>query len=363
MTKALDKKNWDDFIKKELKKIEPLVDGLGFNFLENQAHIKGERHLMSGKKLVLIGKSKKTNQKVIIKIAKDKKAIKEIEKEHKTKNLLNKLKFAYYFFNSPKEILLARRDGYAILINQFIEEENPFFSYSQEEQFFISLKALEAQEGAHATAKSHLNQIKKIFGTYSTEDYLNSFKKFKENSLKLNNENLSDNFKTAFLFLQNNQETIKEYSGFLTHSDFVIHNIRIKNNEIYLLDQTSLHFGNKYESWARFMNYMILYNKKLEENLNYYVLHNKAKTEHNSLKLMRVYKLGELINYYLNTLDKISGNLLLLNKKRIEFWNKILENILLEKEIKKDIIDEYITSRDKLREKEEIIRQKELNQL
>jgi hypothetical protein len=78
---------------------------------------------------------------------------------------------------------------------------------------------------------------------------------------------------------------------------------------------------------------------------------------------MRVYKLGELINYYLNTLDKISGNLLLLNKKRIEFWNKILENILLEKEIKKDIIDEYITSRDKLREKEEIIRQKELNQL
>jgi hypothetical protein len=363
MNKALDKKNWDDFINKELEKLKPVIKDLGFYFLKNQPHIKGERHLMSGEKLVLIGESVKTEKKVIIKIAKKRTFVKEIEKEHKTKTLLNKLKFAYKSFNFPKEIIMAKRSGYTILINEFTEEEKPFLSYSEEEQFFISLKALEAQEGAHATTGSHLREIKKIFGTYNAENYINSFEKFRKTGLELNKKNLSNNFKSALIFLKNERKTINRYCGFLTHSDFVIHNLRIKNREIYLLDQTSLHFGNKYESWARFLNYMILYNKKLEENLNYYVLHNKANSEYKSLKLMRVYKLGELINYYINTLDKISGNLFTLNNIRIEFWNKILKNILNEEKIKKDIINEYIISRNKLREKEEIIRQKELNQL
>ena len=57
-----------------------------------------------------------------------------------------------------------------------------------------------------------------------------------------------------------------------------------------------------------------------------------------SLQLMRVFRLGELIWYYANTLDKAEGNLLQLNKKRIDLWANVLEGVLENKNIDYKII-------------------------
>ena len=45
---------------------------------------------------------------------------------------------------------------------------------------------------------------------------------------------------------------------------------------MYLLDHSSLRFGNKYEGWARFRNFTTFYNRPLEEALLLYMRNNRA---------------------------------------------------------------------------------------
>ena len=136
-------------------------------------------------------------------------------------------------------------------------------------------------------------------------------------------------------------EIIEQYSGFLTHTDFVPHNIRVVGENIYLLDHSSIRFGNKYEGWARFCNFMALYNPPLEKALVKYVADNRTEEESISLRLMRIYRLGEIIWYYTSALDKSYGNLFALNKKRVELWSKMLENLLSENSLPESFIEDY----------------------
>ncbi|MBT7228009.1 hypothetical protein HN859_00675, partial [Candidatus Parcubacteria bacterium] len=99
----------------------------------------------------------------------------------------------------------------------------------------------------------------------------------------------------------------------------------------------------------------------LEEKLVEYVKENRNEQEFLSLQLMRVFRLGELIWYYANTLDKAEGNLLQLNKKRIDLWANVLEGVLENKNIDYKIIEEYKIDRDKLRDEEEKERQQDLH--
>ncbi len=135
------------------------------------------------------------------------------------------------------------------------------------------------------------------------------------------------------------------------------HNIRIVGDDIYLLDHSSLRFGNKYEGWARFLNFMALYNPPLEQALLQYVRENRSSEESESLQCMRVYRLGEIIWYYVSTLAKSSGDLRVLNEKRVAFWTNVLEAILENKPVPEDVLTEYKRTRDSLRTPEERQRQ------
>lgn len=357
------KKQWQEYKDSELKAVGPILDMLGFELDDEQVHIGGERYITGGRKLVLLGRQKNGNKKVVIKISRDKEGIAEIEHEWKCRNVLQKINFAYHIFFTPKEILYTKQAGFTIFITRFIEQKSPFLDRPLEEQFFLALKAFEAQEGVHATTYEHTNTIKKTFGMWNSQDYLNNFDRYYAGIT----EKLPDNIRIKELldkarnFLLQNFEIIDLYSDFLTHWDFVPHNFRILGNDIYLLDYSSIRFGNKYEGWARFINFMTLYNRPLEEKLFQYVKDNRDEKEYLSLRLMRVFRLAELIWYYANTLDKAEGNLLSLNKKRIDLWINVLEAVLDNKKVDYKLVEDYKLDRDSLRDEEERLRQQGLH--
>ncbi|MDC1205446.1 hypothetical protein N8083_01200 [Candidatus Pacebacteria bacterium] len=130
---------------------------------------------------------------------------------------------------------------------------------------------------------------------------------------------------------------------------------------MYLLDHSSLTFGNKYEGWARFLNFMELYNPPLCAALQKYVADNRTPEESVALRMMRIYRLGEILLYYTNTLQKCEGNLLKLNTARIDFWKTVLKHILHETPIPKETITIFQELRDSLRSEDEKERQRGLH--
>lgn len=365
MNKNNTKKDWLKYKEEELKKLAPILEELGFALEEEQVHASGERHLMSGFKLVLNALKKDDGKKVIIKASSHKNGITEIEHEHDSRETIKTIDFAYRDFLLPEEILFTKKDGFIISVTLYIKQKKSFLKHDLKEQFFLTLRALETQEGTHVTTRSHLKKIYKIFGVMKSDDYVNTMNSFINTCLKNNPGNiiLKKILGESFDFLKTNKLILEKYSNFLTHSDFVPHNIRIVNHDMYLLDHTSILFGNKYEGWARFMNYMIIYNQSLENALSFYVKQNREKDEYLSLRLMRAYKIVFLLNFYSNALNKTEGDLNTLTKIRIDFWIKCLEAVLEDKQINEEIVLKYKKERDALRSEEEKNRQKKLNQL
>lgn len=339
--------------KQELERVTPLLSRLGYALDERQPHIAGERSLTGpiegGHKLLLLGT--KDGKRVVIKISRDPKAVAEIEHERTCRDLLERIAFAAEVFHSPKELSYEKHDGYTILVTEYIEQEQSFLERSLEEQFSLALAAFKAQESAHAATYEHARVIKNTFGEMRSADYLE----------KLSLYGSETGLPQALSYVQKHHETLEQYCGFLTHWDFTPQNIRVRGGTIYLLDHSSLRFGNKYEGWARFINFMELYNPPLARALVRYVKDNRTPEESLSLKLMRVYRLAELVRYYTGWLPRTEGNLHKLAKARILFWTNVLSAVLDDKEVPSDLIDEYKKTRDALRSEEEKERQKGLH--
>jgi hypothetical protein len=360
---------WEKYRERELSKIAPVLEKLGFELENEQPHIVGERYLMqavttaSGTKLILLARRKKDGARVVIKATNTLDGARELEYERTCRRVLQEINFAYQAFRSPAELFFGECDGRLISIQQFIEQESAFLARPLQEQFSLAFGAFKAQEGAHATTYGHERLVRKTFGTMDAAAYLDTFEGFKRNIFRELPDGmiLQSILDEASKRLAEGREVIEQYGGFLTHTDFVPHNIRVKDGEIYLLDHSSLRFGNKYEGWARFVNFMTLYNPPLAEALVEYVRLNRTPEESLSLKLMRVYRLGEIIWYYTDTLKKCSGNLCLLNGERVRFWAHVLEAVLRDRNISSEILEEYRRKRDTLRSEDEKFRQKELH--
>jgi len=359
---------WEKYRETEIQKLGPLLLALGYTLDPEQPHTKGERYLMqavtteSGQKLVLLGTRTKDNLRAVIKVSSDKKGMQELQHERVCREVLKDIRFAYNIFHTPDELFFGKKNGYLISIQVFIPQERPFLERPLTEQFSLALAAFKAQEGAHATTYGHERIVGKTFGTMRIEDYIRQFEQFKINISRSKPGLVSEELLThAERFLKENRLIIEQYSGFLTHTDFVPHNIRIQDSTIYLLDYSSLRFGNKYEGWARFLNFMVLHNPPLAEALNEYIRLNRTPEEVLALKLMRVYRLGEIIWYYTNTLDKCTGDLCALNTERVQFWTTTLEHVLADKPMPSEIIEQYQNKRDNLRSEDEKKRQQGLH--
>lgn len=360
-------RDWEEYRARELAALRPLLAELGFELEEEQPHTGGERYLMQavttahGKKLVLIGRRTKDGKKVVIKATSDPAGIRELEFARESRRVLHRINFAYRVFRSPEEILFVKRGAHAISIHEFVVQEQGFLARPLAEQFALALKAFKAQEGAHATTYGHQRLIKKSFDRAASRDYIDSFRMFAASiNAKVSDPELQRLLERGEALLAEHRETIERYCGFLTHTDFVPHNFRIVGDDIYLLDHSSLRFGNKYEGWARFLNYMALYNPRLELALSEYVRANRTPEESEALKLMRIYRLGEIIWYYADKSEKSAGDLQILNRERIRFWTRVLEAVLNDAPLSAEVLESYTRLRDALRSPEELRRQEAL---
>lgn len=359
---------WAAFREKELREATPLLEQLGFALDPEQRHIIGERELLmsthdvggGGYKLVLTGTQVKDGMRVVIKVTSDPSGVAEIERERKARDTITKLRFSYSIFTPPKEILHTTQSGHLISITEFIEQEKPFLERPLKDQCLLALKALKIQEGVHATTYSHTKTIQSVFGSVGSEYYIQTARAYAESMRESNLVNHND-ISGALHYLETHRKHVEQYCGFLTHADFVPHNLRIREDTIYLLDYASIHFGNKYESWARFLNFMTLHNRPLEQALTAYIEHNRTLEEQASLNAMRIFKSLFLLYFYSQNASNTSGNLRALTEARIHFWGTVLRSQLQGEEIPESVIDTYRHTRDSLRSDEEKKRQKELH--
>lgn len=368
---AMDDRNtWNTYRDAELARLAPLLAKLGYHLDDAQVHIDGERYLMAGardvggggKKLVLTAKETGSDTRVLIKFSTDEAGRREIERERHARTIINKLDFAYHAFLTPRELFVLDRQDYTLSITEYIEQERPLLSRPLEEQFFIALHAFETQEGVHATTNVHAHAIKKAFGSVGTHEYLEEFERFcartRENDP--NNIELRHALERATAFLREHKTSIDRFSGFLTHADFVPNNLRIRGRDLYLLDYASIHFGNKYESWARFINFMTHHNRSLELALANYVRHNRGEEEYLNLRLMRAYKLGYLLMYHTSALERAEGALRELVRARITLWTHVLISVLDDTPPSEAVVNEYLKKLHSLRSDEEKARQREM---
>lgn len=349
-------KNFDHIIK--------ILKTLGFSLDEHQPHISGERYLMTRgrEKFVLLGTQDATGTKIVIKISSHPEGKKEIETEKYARDLLASVSFAKNTLNLPEELYFGVHNGYLLWVTKFVPQDIVFAAHPLEEQFFLALKAFEAQEEFHATTAEHMSTVKHVFPVVTGKNYLDTFDSFQNTILKYcRDEELSNTLNQAKKLLTSNESAIDRYGRHLTHTDFVPHNFRIKDRNIFMLDCAALYFGNKYEGWARFLNYMVIHSPKLELLLNKYLQDNRNQEEYLSLRLMRIFKTAELLNYYAQSLNKTEGDLHVLTKVRIDFWHEVLKSLLNNEHLDKQIIENYTATRNSLRTPEETERQKEFN--
>lgn len=343
----------------DMKKIEEMCQSFNVLLDPEQLHISGERYLMMKNKYVLSGKEKMSGRRVIVKASNIPDGIREIDQEVQVRNLLLQISFAKDKIKFAEHIKDKKSDGYYVWATEYIAQDKVFVEYTTDEQFFMILKAFEAQESFHATTFEHEKTIKSLFPVFHAQDYFAEFRRYKEGIKSLNNTELDRTLDMAEKFLRENKQSIDTYSNYLTHTDFVPHNFRVKNREVYMLDLSSVHFGNKYEGWARLLNYMVIHNPELEKSLSVYVRKNRGEEEYLNLRLMRVYKLGFLLDFYTKSIIKTERDLKELTFERINFWHEVLKFILNDQEIPSNLIGDYKSKRDNLRSEEEKKRQRE----
>lgn len=339
------KQSWEKYKECELQEAHGLLTRLGIVLEAEQPHIGGERYLMSGRKLVLFGTYK--GVRAVLKISSNADGKKEIRIERAAREKLQNLRFAYEVFVLPKELIFYDNGDFVVFVTAYIAQERTFLERPLREQFNLLLRALKSQEAVHATTSAHAREIRSTFGIWGAEEYMKHAALFLEEEVSA--------------FLAAHREDIERYCGFLTHSDFLPHNLRVAGENIYLLDSSSLHFGNKHESWARVLNFMLLYNPELERALVHYLRDNRAEEEYTSLRAMRVYKAGYLVHFYKQSLARTEGALRELTEARIVFWRGVIRALIHDTPLETTVIEHYKAERDRLRSAEEKERQKELH--
>lgn len=359
---ATEKEVWRHYCTSEIATVQPLLEKHGIILDEAQLHIVGERYLTrplaGAKKLLLLGKRVADDMRVVVKVASDTAGITEIQHERTCREMLSSMKFAHNILHSPDELLFIHEQNRAILVSEFIEQPCSFTERPIPEQFTLALSILKVQEQAHATTHGHIKTVRKTFGEIHADDYLSKCQAYiTEINASAKNKALEQTLRQSIELLRKNKKTIEQYTGFLTNWDLTPQNIRVTNERIYFLDHASFHFGNKHESWARFINFMSLYEPQVAQTLVEYVHNNRAHEEVTSLKLMRIYRLVELIRFYTEWLTRAEGNVHELALARIDFWHEVLKATINDTFISEEKRVGYIKKRDTLRSDDEKKRQ------
>ncbi len=334
------------------------LGSLGFVLDADQPHLGGERTYFSTEKHVLFGRTS-DGTRVVIKTATSSAGQRELAHERICRCALERIGFAYGTFNSPEEIYAGLHGDTMIVVTRFIEQDLSFLERPLEEQYALTLAGLAAQENAHAVTAAHLRFARSHFEVWDADRYITEARR---RYLELTERGIANQaLDIALSTIETHEEDIERYCGFLTHYDFTPQNIRVAGGVLYLLDHASLRFGNKHESWARWMNFMALYNPVLERMLDTHMRSECAPEEYVSLTLMRQYRLLELIEHHARIAAAADGDLATLSDARVAFWIDVLTAVQRGDTVTPERISAYTTLRESLRSESEKKRQKGLH--
>lgn len=355
---------WEQKINKELPIIEALVLDLGYKLDAIQPNLMGEKFLMKVDKFILSATRIKDNKKVIIKISKDKAGIKEIKNDRAASQNLKNLSFAKDTIKVAEEIFFKKVGDYQVYIVEFLEQKDSLMKLPLEEQFYITLRAFDILENIYLSTKEHKKLVKDKFPILKAEDYLKRFLKYRDDINKiLNDPEVNEKVSFAKNVFKQNLDIVKKFENFLVHEDFVQQNFRLQNGVLYFIDHEALQFGNLYETQARFLNFMMVHSPKLEKKyLEYFKQQNRPDKEL-ALRMMRLFKCTQLLDYYAKSLEKSRGNEYKLSKVRFDFYLDVLENLSNNTPVHDSLVTEYENTRNSLRSKEEVERQKLIKHL
>lgn len=352
------RQKWDEKIKNELPIIRELLSTIGVTLDEIQPNLIGEKFLMKTDKFGLTGTYTPENAKVMIKASNHKNGIKELEADRKVSHIVDKLSFSNEKIKTAKEYFYGDLGGYRILVQEFLDQQKALIQLPLEDQYYISMRGFSVLESFYLTTKSHYTEVKKHFPILTAKDYLKTFSKYLKNIHNILNDPIVDEkLDQSYTLFRQNLKLVDKFSAYLVHEDFVPHNFRVYNNILYFIDHEALRFGNKYESWARYVNWMLVQYPPMEEKLVEHV--RKLGTEdYLNLRMMRLLKCAQLINYYAETLAKTSGDTYDLNVRRFNLWIEVLVSLTNDRKLHPSFIEEYKQARDVLRTDDEKQRQK-----
>jgi hypothetical protein len=312
---------------------------------------------MSVHKLVLTGTSTKDGARVVIKVSLDAEGARDVTAEHTVRELLLGVRFASRDLSFPAELLFGVYHGHTISVTEFISQDRVFVDYPLREQFFMILKLFESQEEFHATTYEHTKTLIGAIPVWTSALYIADTEAL-AHTITLNNPACTV-ARELVVLMKASQAHIDRYSGFLDHTDLVPHNFRVKSGALFALDQVAIRFGNKYEMWARFINYMVIHNPGLADLLTAYVAEKRGAEDAEMLRVMRCYKAGVLLRYYAETTNKAAGDMRELSHTRFIFWEQVLAHLLNNEPIPPTLVTEYIGVRNTLRSEDEKKRQRE----
>lgn len=347
-------------LQKEIKSLSKLLNSIGLGLEQDQPHVQGERFLASPDKLVLVGKRKKDGKKVIIKTSWQKRAKEEIKQEKKVRDIISSFAPFKKAILIPDEIYFGKKGKYQIFVTEFIDQEKVFISHPIKKQFETILEAFTKREVLNGNTFSEVRKMYKDFPFLGTLDYIKNFKTFQKSVLsRYRTPGIEEAMNEGFKFFKENKSIINSEGEHLVHSDFAPHNFRLKGNSLYTLDCSAFIFGNKHEELARLLNYMSIHNPVLEKRIKKYIYQKRGRGAYLNLRLIRIYKILLLLNFYADALAKTTKDLLALTTHRIEYYEELLRVILQDRDLDPRMHQVYLENRDHLRSEEEKKRQKE----
>ena len=123
---------WEKYCADELTLVRPILARHGFALEETQIHLGGERAVISGNKLVLVGRRLSDGKRVIIKASSRSDGKEELKRERASRELLHQIRFAYAVLLSPEELGWFDEHGCIVSITEFLEQDCAFLALQRE---------------------------------------------------------------------------------------------------------------------------------------------------------------------------------------------------------------------------------------
>ena len=327
--KQFDQDTWDAYREKELPALIPLLASEGVS-IADEPLLRGVYAVPEKPALTLLGTRTEDGKRVVVHVTSDPDTAKDLEGTHRRRECIERYECLPSSIHLPEELAFGRRDMHTFMVTKFLYEDRSFSELSLEEGFFFALRVLEAQEQAPALSYRATRDAHKLLDTFSAQRYVNTVQQYRRSVTKLLPEHTQaqEVLALAGAALLRERERIDRYSGALLYHRASPETVRVSGGEMYLLDPALFRFGNRYESWAHFVDHAALHQPELESALTTYIRENRGEEVSETLRLMRLYTLAEVIHRDARARQRVATEKAVELDTRIDFWTAVLQTQL-----------------------------------